>query len=257
MIKYSTKFVLEALISHLNIDVFLDIGSRDAKEALELKRSIPSANFICFEANHKNYASILENEEILKSGIKVENLAISNSNGMIEFFEYNTPGTGSLKVREHLEPSNRLLVRSTKLDDYFKDSKTKGNIAMWLDVEGAAYDVFLGAVDTLKNVKIIYTEVESKKVYKYQRNRNDIINFLRQHGFQEVAYTSHSKMGLSESVGDSLFLKENLLGKSEIITIINKAKRRSSYNKLKIILYEYFERNLSLGVKIWKLLKGV
>lgn len=109
------------------------------------------------------------------------------------FHECNFPMTSSL-----FEPDEVLLARFQNLGELTKVIKksqvqtkrlddipeVKGADYLKVDVQGAELMVFKGAIETLKDLLVIHTEVEFVQMYKGQPLFADIDIFLRSQGFQ-------------------------------------------------------------------------
>jgi FkbM family methyltransferase len=109
------------------------------------------------------------------------------------FHECNFPMTSSL-----FEPDSALLEKFQNLEELTRVTKKhsvqtkrlddipeiKGADFLKVDVQGAELMVFQGAIETLKNVLVIHTEVEFVPMYKRQPLFSDIDVFLRSLGFQ-------------------------------------------------------------------------
>ena len=55
---------------------------------------------------------------------------------------------------------------------------------LWIDVQGAEYNVLRGGIETLKKTKAIYTEYSLKELYEGQKDLWFISNYLKDAGFK-------------------------------------------------------------------------
>lgn len=117
------------------------------------------------------------------------------------FFECNAPMTSSL-----FEPDGHLLHRFQNLENFTRvirthDVETKrlddiaevrGTDYLKVDVQGGELLVYQGAIETLKDVLVIHSEVCFVPLYKRQPLFADIDTFLRGQGFafHRFAHTS-------------------------------------------------------------------
>lgn len=96
-------------------------------------------------------------------------------------FEPNIPLAGKF---QNLEDLMRVVgsrpVETKRLDDL---PETAGADFLKIDVQGGELLVLQGAVDRLKNVLVVHTEVEFLPLYKNQPLFADIDSFLRARGF--------------------------------------------------------------------------
>jgi FkbM family methyltransferase len=96
-------------------------------------------------------------------------------------FEPNTPLLAKFQNLENLVQVVRVCPAETKrLDDL---AETAGVDLLKLDVQGAELLVLQGAVERLKGVLVVHTEVEFVPLYKHQPLFAEIDAFLRGHGF--------------------------------------------------------------------------
>ena len=72
-----------------------------------------------------------------------------------------------------------------------------------IDVQGYELEVFKGAVNTLKNIDYIISEINRDEVYANCAKVDDLKNFLSQYGFELVEETWDG-----QTWGDGLFIKK-------------------------------------------------
>lgn len=75
-------------------------------------------------------------------------------------------------------------VEMTSLDDWIASSPHDHVDAMKLDVQGAEYDIFLGAIDSLSTTRILQTEMHMNPLYEGAKLFGDNDALLRSHGFE-------------------------------------------------------------------------
>jgi len=150
---------------------YIDIGAHKGRYLNEVLNytSIPTDDLYPFEAN-PNLA-----QELRKNFKNVQQMAISNFEGFADFNICNYDGLSGLSERKSGAPPGSTFEKATvqvsKLDS-FKFDKKVGLIK--IDVEGAEYEVMLGALNTIKTHKPLvfiehgptdekYTEIEESK----------------------------------------------------------------------------------------------
>jgi hypothetical protein len=79
-----------------------------------------------------------------------------------------------------------ITVQSDTLDNWCKRNKVNEVDILWMDAQGAELLVLQGAVKTLKNTRIIMTEVGLKPYYEGHTLKPDIDAFLAEQGFREL-----------------------------------------------------------------------
>jgi len=75
-------------------------------------------------------------------------------------------------------------VEMTTLDDWVASSRFDRVDAMKLDVQGAEYEIFLGASDSLSTTRILQTEMHMNPLYEGAKLFGDNDALLRSHGFE-------------------------------------------------------------------------
>jgi hypothetical protein len=94
------KFIFVYLTRHLVPDLIMDIGSRDGSDALNFKQFNPNAEVIAIEANPTLFEKMSDNKQLSEHGVKIFNLAATNTNGTATFSIFNEKkGKGSLRKR--------------------------------------------------------------------------------------------------------------------------------------------------------------
>jgi FkbM family methyltransferase len=151
--------------------------------------------------------------KILKENIGnkaiLHNVALGNENKKIEMYiETANQGQSSsilepgIHTRQypHITFDNKLEVDMVRLDDFIEESTDYNFIN--IDVQGYELEVMKGAVDTLKNVDYIMSEVNRDEVYINCSKVDELDSFLSDFGFSRVETTWD---GLTW--GDALYVK--------------------------------------------------
>ena len=159
----------------------LDIGANLGWYSLHFSKLVQGNGVIhAFEPIPDTYKKCKANIELNHfTNIRLNNFALSDSNGEIEFY-YNPASTGSSSMKNLLELENTQLIKSKiqKLDDYVTENKLVPDFIK-CDVEGAELLVFKGALEVLQQYKpIVFTEMLRKWSAKYNYHPNDIIQLF-------------------------------------------------------------------------------
>jgi FkbM family methyltransferase len=185
-------------LKQLNPNLLIEIGAHFGTETLKFREMLPNARIICFEPDPRNINILIENG--VDKICELERLAISDSNGLIDFhlssgdckhwaqddLLRNNEWSASSSIKRpklHLQAhpwvkfEQVIQVNSTRLDDY---KPLENNIIdfIWMDVQGAEDLVFAGAKNTLKSTKYIYTEYNNFELYENQANLNKILSLI-------------------------------------------------------------------------------
>ena len=199
------KFIIDK-IELSESKVILDIGSWHLEQSLELCRIFPNSKIYAFEPVPNSF-NLCENKLKNYGGqysknIEVFNLAVSEVNGQIKFYEVdptlsshpNIGASSTLKFIDGLNGSffgqkweqKEINVTSIKLDDWCKNQNIESIDVIWIDVQGAELSVFKSGDNILDNTKVIFTEVGLKPYYDGHSMKLDIDNFLKSKGFIEI-----------------------------------------------------------------------
>lgn len=184
-------FPLSSILSPMPRLKILDVGAMSLGEGTEpyaaLLKAAPCA-VIGFEPVETELAKL---KAIDKSGATFLPYYVGDGTPQV-FHECNYPMTSSL-----LEPNSALLAKFQNLEELTRVVKrtpveTKrlddmrevaGTDLLKIDVQGGELMVLHGAVETLKSVLVVHTEVEFVPMYKDQPLFGDIDEFLRAQGF--------------------------------------------------------------------------
>ena len=197
----------------LNIRGVIHIGAHYGQEYQDYKEQ-GIKNLMFFEPVEKNYQELV-NRLPRKSSIKTYNLALGNEMGEKEMYidtvkgqscSFLEPGT-HLGLHPKIKFTEKQKVRIVKLDNLGFDHSLYNMIN--IDVQGFELEVFKGAVQTLKYIDIIYTEVNFEDVYRECCKVDDLDYYLKNFGFKRVL-TKDSGVGNGRNTwGDALYIRKH------------------------------------------------
>ena len=194
----------------LKIKGVIHIGAHWGQEYKDYVRH-GITNFIFFEPAKTNF-EMLKMKIPQNDNIKLFNLALGSETGIREMW---TESANNGQSNSMLEPGLHLTqypwiefkdkewVNMVKLDDVDFDPMSYNMIN--IDVQGYELEVFRGAVKTLENINIIYTEVNRDEVYKSCAKVEQLDVFLSTWGFERVVTE-----WIGVTWGDALYLKKLL-----------------------------------------------
>lgn len=198
-IKLGTKFLFHRLIKTMKPDLVCDVGSMDASDALRFRRLLPEARIIAFEGNYVNVESMRKNDSVLKAGIEIQYKVVWNSNGYRAFYLENlSDDHGDEDIRQGISSTRprtenslghmEIEAESVRLDTFIQGlDPVPESVALWIDVEGGAYEVLEGIADVQNRIELIHVEVETQEFWKGQRLKTDIENLMASMGFITLA----------------------------------------------------------------------
>ena len=185
-------------IQKLQPSIILEIGAHFGTETQDFRRLLPNAEIIAFEPDPRNI-QVLKERGIDKI-CKLEEFALSDTNGKLEFFLSNgdcshwtsdslltgndwSASSSLKKPKVHLDFHKWITfdetveVDSIRLDDYeYLNDRVIDFI--WMDVQGAEDLVFKGSIETLKRTKYVYTEYNNQEMYEGQLNVQQILDLI-------------------------------------------------------------------------------
>ena len=204
-------------INEQSIHLYLNLRKEDIKkwvivggylgnEISTILRNYPKCEVVVFECSER-YIKALRKKFASNSRVTIHSKAVSDVEGMINFYETNLNGSGSLfEVGELAEKSYKMKsaetfsVESITLDSLFRDVEID---VLQIDVQGAELKVLKGAQRVLENTKSVFSEVSIyNELYKGSVNMKDLNDELSRKGF--VLALLGTDLNLT---GNALFLK--------------------------------------------------
>jgi FkbM family methyltransferase len=184
----------------LGTDASLEIGARGAEYSLAMANAYGGAFSICaLEASPRTHAYFSKEVNYKHFGVSYIHALISEHDGETVFYEYvyegmeAAAGLSSILIRDLKQHGMARRTRSTIksirgdtfIENKFKNSK---KIAVWIDVEGAQYEVLNSLSKSFSQgiINSVYIEVEKKKLWLEQKMLdNDVIEFMNKHNLSQ------------------------------------------------------------------------
>lgn len=188
--------------------LFLDVGANDGSAGLRAKRLFPHARVLSLEANP--HIQRMHVGKLTSAGVESLNVAACGSMGPVTIYVPKTlsrayvngdlvpaaiqeaadTGKSSLLKRDEEATYEECQVPGHRLDDLVQDALTTfvgRKAALWVDVEGSAFDVLLGANELLDRTCALLVETESFPFWKDQKQSGDVARLLIAKGFLPVS----------------------------------------------------------------------
>ena len=212
----NTRRLFNWLLPALEINQVCDIGSLDGSDALAFRVALPRADILAFEANPENFHLMQSNAVLREKGIRLAPVAIANRDGEAEFFvvkvDDENPCRGMSSLQRRRPRSDYSLVptavKTMRLDTVLGDRNVPElRLALWIDVEGSAYEVIEGATRVLDKVQLLHVEVETTAyIAEGQRIYPEVSGLLDERGFVELATDERS----DKAQFNALFVRRDL-----------------------------------------------
>lgn len=193
---------LKELQARYNLDIkgLIHIGAHYGEEYDDYK-GLDIKNLLFFEP-------IPECFEILKKNVEgiVINKALGNFNGKAKMNIASNKGQSSSLLTPKLHKiqypdikfNETIEVEVARLDDILRDSGRYNFIS--IDVQGYELEIFKGAVNTLKHINYIITEVNRDELYENCVQVNELDEFLKDFKRVETNW-------IGETWGDAFYIK--------------------------------------------------
>lgn len=173
--------------SRENIRSWVIVGGYLGLEVPSILRRYPNCHVTIFECSQR-YVHSLRRKFSKNPRVTVIEMAVADVVGTLDFFETNLAGSGSLLTVGELANESYGMVQAesfsvstTTLDLEFKDCAID---VLQLDVQGAELRVLAGGVETLKNTKVVLSEVSLRpNLYNGAVVFSDLDKTLSSYGF--------------------------------------------------------------------------
>lgn len=189
----------------LNSNHVFDVGSNVGYTALIALLANKSSRVVLFDANPE--ALVRASSNIIYNGLSHRCFFVNGfiSNKVAEKVKFYTVGTGSAGSSSSDQAKTAALLNSwfwvttTSLDEI----STFLNIVpdfIKIDVEGAEYEVLLGATSLVKNPTRIMVEMHSNKNLTMLKNATNILNWCGEVGYAAWYLTEGKKMETADLI---------------------------------------------------------
>ena len=199
------------------VDSVLHIGGHHGEEQ-NFYDEIGANHVTYFEAHPKNFESLRDNLT-QRDNVTLVNIALGDEDNVEKrmYCETVNQGQSNSLLKPALHESyypgivfndQPVSVKQRTLDAYMAENEQDVTYNLLnIDVQGYEYHVFQGAIDTLKNVKWIITEVNFQEMYEGGKLFDDLHDFLTKQGFKlEGVVPIHN--GNNEPIwGDAFYIR--------------------------------------------------
>ena len=177
------------------VDLVLDIGASEGTYALKLRESGYSGRIISFEPLSQSF-SFLQRHSESDPLWNCENLAIGDSDSTIEINVSRHKTSSSILpiTQKHVNamPSSAFIakeeVRVVRLDSLFNSIiKPKDHIYLKADVQGYEKHVLQGAIQTLKQIRVIELELSLIQLYEGSLILSEMLEYIDKLDYELVS----------------------------------------------------------------------
>jgi FkbM family methyltransferase len=198
------------------VRVILEIGSRDAIDALDLS-AYYKAHVYAFECNPEAI-EICKHNIGNNPNITLVSLAAWNQTTSLSFFpaiagrQVVSIGTSSLFKFDPMGPvqdlqkQREITVNAVRLDEWIEEQSIENIDLICIDAQGATLQVVQGLEKYLPKVKYIIAEAEYQRYYLGEALYQEIEAYLHSQGFSAVTQINHQGL-----YADVLFVRMDQL----------------------------------------------
>lgn len=197
-----------------DINYILDLGCRDGSEAIQFSNAFPNAKIISVEANPNQIETIKSNIRDYPN-IQIFNFGASNKEEELDFNISSTVNvgnssflkkTGDYDHHENMAFHDPIKVKTKRLDNFLKELQIPQVDILWMDIQGFEGKAMEGLGEYVKKIKILYSEITYKEMYKDQLLFDKFDFNMLKNGF----YCVYRDYKHGDFWGDSIYLNSNM-----------------------------------------------
>jgi FkbM family methyltransferase len=180
-----------ALQKEIRPQLFVEVGAYDATTSLDVRKILPDARIVAFEANPFNHEHFSSKHHHDHANVEYLFSAVAETPGPRTFKLTSTNPEGLSKKSSILGRSDSkrtyedVTVPCTTLDLFFENAMPIQS-SLWIDVEGASRHVLEGAETLLATARSILIEVEERSFWQGQWLASDVIRHLARFGLKVI-----------------------------------------------------------------------
>ncbi len=222
-----TKYLFFNLLYFLRPKLVLDVGSMDGSDSLRFREMSSRSRIFAIEASPHNFKKMVSDSRLKKARIDVVNTLIASQEHMRNFYithdadvikscELVNRGSSSLlKPIDEKSVIETIELDSIRLDKFIiKIGGQNDDLGLWIDVEGAGFEV-LESVRALKtNISLLHIEAEVMPKWVDQKLKPDLIELACQFDLVLLATSHHPDQQ------DLVFINKSLLKKHHLLVAV-------------------------------------
>ncbi len=184
-------------LRHLPFHTIIDVGANEGQFAKMISKYFPNASIYCFEPLPAPFKKLSEWAESQNGRNKVFNIALGDTEGVVEMFSHldHSPSSSFLrttKINEELYPfmkkQTSVLVPMTTLDKIVVNlpNPLAAEMLIKLDVQGYEDRIIRGGTETFRKARACILEVGLDALYEEQATFGSILSLLHNLGFHYI-----------------------------------------------------------------------
>ena len=202
-------------------------GAHRFQEQALFNRLFPNLKHIYLFEPVPELAAYLRRFETLDPRVKVLSYALSDRNGISEFFLTNNDGESSSLLRlgkhkdifPHVHEVHSISVACRTLDRVIEDHHLEEPDMLLLDVQGAEYRILASlSAKRRQQLRALYVEASLEEVYEGAKCLDDLVSVLEP-GHRCVSFAPLS--AASPTHGNALFLRQQHIPQSSVQSLVS------------------------------------
>lgn len=170
------------------IDSILDVGANEGQFAFMAHSVWPELPIYSFEPDPECFGKLEGTFRQFRIPGRPLSCALGAESGARQLMRYPQTVNNSFLQRTDTTPEGQdnVLVQCTTLDDAGRDIPHATSALLKLDVQGFELQVLGGATGFLARCRYVLVEVSFASSYRSGANADEVMRFMREHGFQCV-----------------------------------------------------------------------
>lgn len=208
--------LLENSIKNIPKPTFIDIGANIGLISLYMLDKFPDLDVYAFEPSPYQHdlfeMTIKENK--LADRVSLYKSAVSNENGHIKFFKHNEANCSGdgIKNTNRGGAGDFIEVKTIKLDSWWEEKNKPKIDLIKIDVEGAEFLVFQGAINLITECKpVLFFEMQESNYKFYDYDWKNILDLLEPAGYS--IYTENNEKLTRENAESIMQNNYNFIAK--------------------------------------------
>jgi FkbM family methyltransferase len=186
---FETNIILK-IISTMDINTIFDVGANFGWYSVHMGKNIKENSIIhAFEPSPDAYNELTNNINLndLRGNVKAINICLGNMTGSTKLYIPKKLGSAfaSLNLNNYKNETREVHASIDTIDNYCKNNNIKQVDLIKIDVEGAEYLVFKGAISLLASNKkpVIIMEAQKYSTENFNYTPKDLFKFLSSYGY--------------------------------------------------------------------------
>jgi FkbM family methyltransferase len=196
--------------------VVLEAGAHAGGDTILMSRNFPSGKVYAFEPVPFLYEQLTKAVSAI-SNVSTYPFALAGQAGTAEMFISGGAGTasssllnpvGHLELHPQITFNERVAVPTVTIDQWAAQNGVTHIDLLWLDLQGAEFEVLKASPEILKTVRVIITEISFMQMYQGTPLYPEFKKWLEEQGFVVIREDRQY-----QDMGDALLIRKDLLAK--------------------------------------------